>query len=81
MAAGHLYVSFARLINAQGRIAFPPGSASYRRQRRRLLEEDIIVRNGRIDLKLYRWQPAGDELPDEYLYPDIDIYEDNNETA
>ncbi|MDJ0955220.1 MAG: MGMT family protein [Arenicellales bacterium] len=56
-----------RVINAQGRISFPKGSPSYRRQRELLEAEGIEFSNGRLDLTAYRWQPGDAELPKEYL--------------
>ena len=47
-----------RVVNAQGRIAFPSRSPDYRRQRSRLREEGIILKNGRIPLKTYQWRPG-----------------------
>jgi methylated-DNA-protein-cysteine methyltransferase related protein len=44
-----------RVLRSDGRIAFPPGTKAFREQRHRLLEEGIIVRNGRIDLRRFGW--------------------------
>jgi methylated-DNA-protein-cysteine methyltransferase-like protein len=46
-----------RVVNAQGRISLPPGSASAQRQRELLLQEAVLVVNGRIDLNLFGWKP------------------------
>jgi methylated-DNA-protein-cysteine methyltransferase-like protein len=51
-----------RVITAQGRIAFPKGSAAFRRQRDLLRAEDVAVLAGRVDMQKYRWQPDLDEL-------------------
>jgi methylated-DNA-protein-cysteine methyltransferase related protein len=39
-----------RVVAAGGRIAFPPGSAAHREQRRRLLAEGVAVVRGRVRL-------------------------------
>lgn len=44
-----------RVLRADGRIAFPPGSDAGHRQRERLAAEGVLVRNGRVDLKRYAW--------------------------
>tara|TARA_R110000822_G_scaffold187752_27_gene326932 strand:- start:17974 stop:18282 length:309 start_codon:yes stop_codon:yes gene_type:complete len=46
-----------RVLKANGQIAFPPGSAAYTRQKKLLELEDIIIRNGRVKLSAFRWQP------------------------
>lgn len=51
-----------RVVTASGRPAFTPGSRAYRQQLRLLKEEDVPLRNGRIDMQRYRWQPDLDEL-------------------
>jgi methylated-DNA-protein-cysteine methyltransferase-like protein len=45
-----------RVLRSDGRIAFPPGSRGFREQRARLLEEGVLVHNGRVDLKRFGWQ-------------------------
>lgn len=44
-----------RVVNAQGRVSLP-GDAG-RRQRCRLRDEGIAMRDGRIDLARFRWAP------------------------
>ncbi len=51
-----------RVLCADGRIAFPPDSAHFRTQRERLLAEGVLVENGRVNLRRYRWQPSLAEL-------------------
>ncbi len=46
-----------RVINASGRISFPRGSPAYLRQKERLSTEGIVVDQGRISLRDYRWNP------------------------
>ena len=45
-----------RVLRADGRIAFPPGSRSYREQVRRLAGEGILVVRGRVDLARHGWE-------------------------
>jgi methylated-DNA-protein-cysteine methyltransferase-like protein len=45
------------VINANGKISMPRESLGFDRQKERLQEEDVVVTNGRIDLKEFRWQP------------------------
>ncbi len=44
-----------RVVNAQGKISMPEGSAGYREQVRRLTAEGIEVKQGKIRLKDYRF--------------------------
>ena len=46
-----------RVVNAQGRLSFPPGSDSYKRQKSRLEAEGVIFSNERLSLKRYGWVP------------------------
>ncbi len=48
-----------RVINSQGKISFPEGSARYNKQRERLEREGITVLSGKISLKDYRWNGEG----------------------
>ncbi len=50
-----------RVLRADGRFAFAPGSRAFREQRARLLEEGVSVKSGRIDLALFGWQRNLDE--------------------
>jgi methylated-DNA-protein-cysteine methyltransferase-like protein len=45
-----------RVLRSDGRIAFPAGSKGFREQRARLIEEGVIVHNGRVDLDRFGWQ-------------------------
>jgi len=50
-------VPWQRVINAQGKISFPPGSAHAKLQRRLLKQEGIALdSSGRVNLAVYRWQ-------------------------
>ena len=50
-------IPWHRVINAQGRISLPPSSASYQEQHQRLIQEGVLIRNGRIALRDYQWEP------------------------
>ena len=51
-----------RVLNAQGRISIPKSSRAHKEQIRRLTSEGVIVDNGKVDMKRYRWEPDLDEL-------------------
>lgn len=51
-----------RVINAQGRVSFKPGSRHGKRQRDLLRAEGIVFKNDRIDLERYGWRNALDQL-------------------
>jgi methylated-DNA-protein-cysteine methyltransferase-like protein len=51
-----------RVLRADGRIAFPPGSRAFREQVRRLAAEGILSRNGRVDLARHGWERDIDDL-------------------
>ncbi len=51
-----LKLPWQRVLRADGRIAFPPGSRGHRRQRRLLIAEGVEVVNGRVDLTRFGWQ-------------------------
>jgi len=55
-------VPWHRVITSSGRIAFEKGSRAYNRQAKRLMMEDVVILEGRIDMQKYRWQPNLDEL-------------------
>lgn len=44
-----------RVVNSRGEISFPVGSVQYSEQRSRLLQEGIVFRNEKIDLKKFGW--------------------------
>ncbi len=45
-----------RVVCANGRLAFPPGSRAFREQKRRLAAEGIRVDGNRVDLARSGWQ-------------------------
>lgn len=61
LPAGH-DVPWYRVITASGKIAFEYGTRACDEQSRRLRDEGVQVRKGRIDMHKYRWQPDLDEL-------------------
>jgi methylated-DNA-protein-cysteine methyltransferase-like protein len=51
-------IPWHRVINAQGRISLPEGTASRYIQRTRLEAEGIVFRNsGTVDMSRFRWVP------------------------
>jgi methylated-DNA-protein-cysteine methyltransferase related protein len=42
-----------RVINSQGKIAMAPGSLGYTEQTRRLTNEGVVIKNGKINLRDY----------------------------
>lgn len=55
-------VPWHRVITAAGRIAFASGSELFDEQSRRLEEEGVTCRQGRIDRQRYGWQQDLDAL-------------------
>jgi methylated-DNA-protein-cysteine methyltransferase-like protein len=55
-------VPWYRVINSQGKISLPLGSAGFERQRQLLQDEQVVVIGSRIKLKDFQWQPNIDEL-------------------
>lgn len=51
-----------RVLRADGRFAFPPGSRAFREQVRRLAAEGVLSRNGRVDLAAHGWERNLDDL-------------------
>ncbi len=61
-APQELTVPWHRVVNAQGRIALPPGSNRFELQVKMLRAEGIEVRDGQLDMDKYRWEPTLDEM-------------------
>ena len=57
-----------RVIRADGRSGFPIGSSQFNEQSRRLKSEGVILRNSRVDMTRYAWQPELDFL---LFHPDL----------
>jgi methylated-DNA-protein-cysteine methyltransferase-like protein len=55
-------VPWYRVLQVSGKIAFPEGSDQFNEQKTRLMSENVPTRKGRVDMKIYRWQPDLDEL-------------------
>lgn len=55
-------IPWHRVVNSQGRISLPSDSASYCRQRERLLEEGVEFVAGKIDIRRFGWLGSLDEL-------------------
>lgn len=52
-------IPWHRVINSQGRISLPEGTASYYNQRERLESEGVIFKkNNKVDFRKYRWVPG-----------------------
>lgn len=49
-----------RVLNAQGKISFPPRSKPSREQRKRLEAEGVVFFSGRVDLRRYGWKSRSD---------------------
>lgn len=57
-----LALPWHRVLRADGRVAFPPGSRAFREQVRRLAAEGVPSRNGRVDLAAHGWERDLDGL-------------------
>ncbi|MEM6639256.1 MAG: MGMT family protein [Pseudomonadota bacterium] len=55
-------VPWFRVLRADGRIAMAKSTAGYRRQRTHLLSEGVVVNDGRVSMRVYRWAPRSDEI-------------------
>ncbi len=55
-------VPWHRVLLSSGKLAFEPGSASFKKQKQRLSVENVPLLNGRVDMARFRWQPDLDEL-------------------
>ena len=59
-----------RVLRADGRIAFPAGSAAFDEQRKRLKREGVVVNAGKVALDTYGWRR--DRALDDVLWgPDV----------
>ena len=50
-------IPWFRVLNSQGRISFPQGSAAYLRQQSHLILDGVTVKDGKVNKKVYGWQP------------------------
>jgi len=46
-----------RVITASGKLAFPPATVGYVRQREKLEQEGVRLNNHKVSMILYQWQP------------------------
>jgi len=51
-----------RVTQSSGKSAFDKNSRAFKIQRERLAEEGVVMLNGKVDMKKYRWEPDLDEL-------------------
>ena len=51
-----------RVINAQGKISFPPDSSGWQRQKDLLEREGVLFLNGKVDLQVFGYRGAVDKL-------------------
>lgn len=70
-----LDVPWHRVIRSSGQLAFDKESRTFRKQAGLLARENVPVRNGRVDMKKYRWRPDLDEL----LWKPSDAWDDDKE--
>ncbi|MEP7043624.1 MAG: MGMT family protein [Dokdonella sp.] len=61
-APTELELPWHRVVRADGRSAFAPGSRGFREQVRRLAGEGILLRNGRVDLVVHGCERNLDDL-------------------
>lgn len=61
-APAQMNLPWFRVITANGRIAMAPDSPGFRRQRERLLADGVVVSDGRVDMRRFRWTPGTDEI-------------------
>lgn len=57
LAPAELNLPWHRVINSQGRIAFPEHTPAFIAQVQRLRSEQVEVNRGKIMLSKYQWQP------------------------
>lgn len=58
----NIEVNWHRVLRSTGQIAFSPGSEQANLQRCLLQEEDVVVNNYRINIKVFQWKPDLAEL-------------------
>jgi methylated-DNA-protein-cysteine methyltransferase-like protein len=56
-APAHLNLPWHRVINSQGKIAFPENTPAFIEQMQLLRSENIEVNRGKIKLSNYEWRP------------------------
>jgi methylated-DNA-protein-cysteine methyltransferase-like protein len=53
---GDTRLPWYRVVNAQGRISFQPGTSQYLRQKSLLEAEGVVFIEGRFSMRQYQWQ-------------------------
>ncbi|MFC3094158.1 methylated-DNA--[protein]-cysteine S-methyltransferase [Alteromonas sediminis] len=53
----NLVLPWHRVLRADGKIAFPPGSETFIEQRNRLIDEGVAVKYNRVELDKFGWKP------------------------
>ena len=61
-APASLQVPWFRVLRSSGELAFPKGSEIAQKQARLLEQEQVQVRNNRVNLKTYGWKPDLTEI-------------------
>lgn len=61
-APADMNLPWFRVLRSDGRIAMAPDSSGYKRQRRHLLDDGVVVEGGRVNMRRYRWAPSSDEI-------------------
>lgn len=61
-APQELGLPWYRIIRSSGHIAFPIGSENFAEQRAALLNEGVIVKQNKIDMRQFKWQPTIETL-------------------
>lgn len=57
-----LELPWHRVITSSGRSAFDKNTRAFQTQRDRLAAEGVVMLDGKVDMKKYRWTPDLDEL-------------------
>ncbi len=61
-APAELNLPWFRVITASGKLAFEEGTASFRKQKKLLADDGVVLLNGKVNMQEYRWEPDLDEL-------------------
>lgn len=62
LAPRKMNIPWHRVINSQGKISIPEGSAGYKMQKDRLESEGVVFLQGKIDLVRYGYQGVVDRM-------------------
>ncbi len=57
IAGPELQLPWHRVLRASGQSAFPAGTTARDKQHQRLADEGVLMINGRVDLRRFRWDP------------------------